>query len=205
MRLYSRLVLVPLLLIAGMALSCSTEKNESPAEPEAMNDTTAVEQATFVDLDGDEVALSDFRGKVVLIDFWETWCRPCLASFPTMQQLMEDHPETFVVLAVTPGFTDTPEDARSFAAEHEYDFVYLYDEYKLHEKLNVQGIPFKVFVDEEGTFVEMSLGTRGPKGDYEHAREIIMRHPAEADSISAGLDVDMDMDMDERSPDVLEN
>ena len=145
-------------------------------QEKSLTEAEAVEQATFVDLDGNNVPISRFEGKVVLIDFWETWCKPCLASFPTMQQLMDDYPDRFVVLAVTPGFTNSREDAREFAREHDYDFVYLYDENKLHQKLNVQGIPFKVFVDAEGNFIKKSLGSSGPKGDYQQARDIIREH-----------------------------
>ncbi len=160
-------------------VACGSEKkNESAASQnkESANKAEHVEQAAFTDLDGNSVDLSEFGGKVVLIDFWETWCKPCLASFPTMQKLMDNYPDQFIVLAVTPGFTNTREDAREFAQNHDYDFVYLFDENKLHQKLNVQGIPFKVFVDAEGNFIESSLGSRGPEGDYEHAKKIIEEH-----------------------------
>lgn len=158
-------------------ISCGSEKKESStSQNESSPEAQAVEQASFTDLEGNSVDISEFKGKVVLIDFWETWCKPCLESFPTMQQLVEDYPDRFVVLAVTPGFTNSIEDAREYARDHNYDFVYLFDENKLHQKLNVQGIPFKVFVDAEGNFIESSLGSRGPKGDYEHTKEIIEEH-----------------------------
>ncbi|MFH5831380.1 TlpA family protein disulfide reductase [Halalkalibaculum sp. DA3122] len=162
--------------------SCGSEKreaadtqNESSTQSNA-SEARAVEQAAFTDLEGNTVELSEFEGKVILIDFWETWCKPCLDSFPTMQKLVEEYPDKFVVLAVTPGFTNTVEDARQFAEKQEYDFVYLYDENKLHQKLQVQGIPFKVFVDAEGNFIESSMGSRGPEGDYKHTKEIIEDH-----------------------------
>lgn len=134
---------------------------------------SAVEQATFTDLEGNTVSLSEYKGKVVLIDFWETWCKPCLASFKTMQQLVENYPDRFVVLAVTPGFTNSVEDAREFATNHDYDFVWLYDENKLHQKLEVIGIPYKVYVGPEGNYLKRSLGSNGPKADYEQAKTLI--------------------------------
>ncbi|MDX1639683.1 MAG: TlpA disulfide reductase family protein [Balneolaceae bacterium] len=162
-------------------IACSSEKKKETASDSSQQNKSAssaevVEQASFTDLQGNTVELSAFEGKVVLIDFWETWCKPCLSSFPTMQKLMENYPDQFVVLAVTPGFTDDKEDARTFAQNHDYDFEYLYDENKLHEKLNVQGIPFKVFVGPNGEFIESSMGSRGPEGDYKHAKEIIEKH-----------------------------
>lgn len=168
-------------------VSCSSEE-EPPQNEENVSvpfeiisiDEAApfVEQAVFEDLEGNSVSISEFEGRVVLIDLWETWCGPCLDSFPTMQQLMEEYPDDFVVLAVTPGIVDSRDDARAFAEEHDYDFVFLYDANSLHQDLKVQAIPFKIFVDADGNLVDISFGSEGPEGDYEHAEAIVLEHRA---------------------------
>lgn len=160
------------------AESTDTTSQETQAQKEAMPETSEelVEQATFTDLEGNEVRVSDFEGKVVMIDLWETWCKPCLASFPTMQDLQEEYSDQFIVLAVTPGFTDTAEDARSFAQENDYDFRYLMDSNNLHEELGVQGIPYKIFVDANGEFIQRSMGSHGPQEDYKMIKGIIEEH-----------------------------
>lgn len=168
----------------ALLISCNSsdepnqKKAAQAAQVESEPDTPAeyVEQATFTDLEGDTVSISKYKGKVILIDFWETWCKPCLASFPTMQKLQEEYPDDFAVLAVTPGFTDTKEDAQSFSKNHDYTFEYLIDSNNLHQQLGVQGIPFKVFVDANGNFIKSSMGTAGPEGDYEMIKEIIEKH-----------------------------
>lgn len=81
-----------------------------------------IENAIFADLDGNQVSVKDFKGSVILIDFWESWCGPCLQVFPAMQQLREEHPDKFKVFAVTVGLNEGPEDARRFAERHDYDF-----------------------------------------------------------------------------------
>ena len=175
-----------ILLLAISSIACggadkqqkeaaNTTENGNQAD-QNLTEAEYVEQATFTDFDGNKVSISDFEGKVVLIDFWETWCKPCLASFPTMQKVQDEYPDTFVVLAVTPGFTDTKEDAEAFAQEHDYTFKYLMDSNNLHRKLGVQGIPFKVYVDAEGNFIEKSMGTSGPQGDYKKLKKIIKKH-----------------------------
>lgn len=174
-----------ILLTAGL-IACGngeTERQQNEEETTAetnqednSTDSAYVAQATFTDFDGDTVAISDFEGKVVMIDFWETWCKPCLASFPTMQDLQEEYPEDFVVLAVTPGFSDTQEDAEAFAEKNDYTFEYLMDSNKLHQKLGVQGIPFKVYVDAEGEFIKKSMGTSGPDQDYKNLKKLIEEH-----------------------------
>lgn len=173
--------------VAGLLfISCSQESGESgsvetgSAEQQEMTDADYVEQASFITMDGDTVSTADMKGKVVLIDFWETWCKPCLAIFPTMQKLLEEYPDDFAVLAVNPGFADTPEDARNFIADHEYDFTYLLDSNNLSDKLGVQSIPFKVFVDAEGNYIKSSLGSYGADKDYRELKSIIEEHKSDS-------------------------
>lgn len=177
---------ISLTLLLAVFISCNSseepkqQKSTQAAQVEVQSEPDTpeeyVQQATFTDFEGDTTSISKYEGKVVLIDFWETWCKPCLASFPTMQKLQEEYSDNFVVLAVTPGFTDTKEDAQSFAQNHDYTFEYLLDSNNLHQKLQVPGLPFKVFVDPEGNLIKKSMGTAGPEGDYEMIKEIIEKH-----------------------------
>lgn len=160
-----------IVLLTGIRYAISAGNGSS--DPADRNEILS--SAVMTTLDGQEVTLQDFTGKTVLIDVWETWCTPCLRSFPTLQQLMEDFPDNFLVLAVSPGYMDTPEQVREFADNHDYDFTFVFGA-DLAQALNVQSIPFKVYVDPEGQYIESVLGTQGPERDYEKAREIIHRY-----------------------------
>lgn len=166
---------------SGENKQAETEQVSTAGENQELTDAQYVERASFVTMDGETVQTSDLQGKVVLIDFWETWCKPCLAIFPTMQKLMEEYPDDFAVLAVNPGFADTKEDAEKFIAEHDYDFTYLLDNNNLSEKLGVQSIPYKVFVDAQGNFITSALGSYGAEEDYKELKAIIEKHKAAAD------------------------
>ncbi|MGD8426731.1 MAG: TlpA disulfide reductase family protein [Balneolaceae bacterium] len=163
-------------LIALLIGCTSSEVKKKEEQKDPTTPAEFVQQASFTGFDGDQITLSDYKGKVVLIDFWETWCKPCVASFPTLEKLQEEYPDKFKVLAVTPGFTDTKEDAQSFAKEHSYSFTYLLDSGNLHEKLNVQGIPYKVFIDPDGRFIKTVMGSHGPEEDYKKIKEVIEKY-----------------------------
>ncbi|MEX0648277.1 MAG: TlpA disulfide reductase family protein [Balneolaceae bacterium] len=159
--------LVILLIVAGCAEE-SGEVSEDDGSPESI-----VENARFHDLDGNEVSIGDFRGKLVLIDFWESWCGPCLQVFPAMEELRGEYPDEFEVLAVTVGLNEGPEEAREFAEEHGYDFNFLYDEYEVFTRLGGQGIPFKAIVSPEGKVISIEMGSHGRQGDYDRMKEKI--------------------------------
>lgn len=162
--------LTPILIIALLSMSaCSSDEGQTQSnEP-----SDIIANATFADLDGNEVHISEFRDQIVLIDFWESWCGPCLQVFPAMQELREEYPDQFTMLAVTVGLSEGPEDARAFAERHDYDFVWLYDEHGIFERLGGQGIPFKVYVNPDGELIEIEMGSRGRRGDYDKAKEKI--------------------------------
>jgi thiol-disulfide isomerase/thioredoxin len=168
------------MVIAALAACSASEEQSENAKSDTQNEPTTdaelIEQVTFTDLQGNAIPISQYEGKVVMIDFWETWCKPCLASFPTLQRLQEEYPDNFVVLAVTPGFTDTKEDAQSFMNKNDYTFEFLMDSNNLHKKLNVMGIPYKIFVDAEGNFIKQQRGSFGPDEDYKKIKSIIEKH-----------------------------
>ncbi|HET8865430.1 MAG TPA: redoxin domain-containing protein [Gracilimonas sp.] len=154
-------------------ISCNTENRENPRElnAEEQNIDRAISEAVFEDLQGNEVTTSDFRGKVVLIDFWETWCGPCLQVFPAMDSLQKEYPEDFIVVAVNLNNSDTAEDVRNFKANNDYRFDYVLDVNKVGDEVITLGIPFKVFLDPQGYLIKAELGLTG--NDYEDTKEII--------------------------------
>ena len=135
----------------------------------------AIENASFTDLQGNTFNLSDYRGKVVMIDFWETWCKPCINSMPTVNQLVKAYPKDFAVIALTPGFSDTKKQVKDFVSKHNYKFHFAYGG-NLAEKLQITGIPYKVFVDSHGKFISVKMGSNGPSQDFKDIQEIIVNH-----------------------------
>lgn len=169
-----------LLLLLLMAACSSREAEEGPeAESPQMDDidhAAVIQDAVFTDLEGNEVTLARYEGKVLVIDFWETWCGPCLQVFPSLQELKEEYPDQFEVLAVTLGIAEGPEEALAFKDEHEYDFQYLYDEFNVSDQLGIYSIPFKMYIDPDGNLIRHEIGSKGRQGDYESAKAVITEY-----------------------------
>jgi len=117
-------------------------------------------------LDGKTVRLSELKGKVVVVDFWATWCGPCTASFPFLQQVYEKYKANPNVVILTLNtwerVTGAEREAlvRKFMEENKYTFPVLYDE-GFVEKYGVEGIPTKFIIDKKGMIQFKSIGFMG--------------------------------------------
>lgn len=151
MRLFLlRLVLLSLCLF----LFAGCNKEQVPAaKPEAAD-------FTLRDLKGQQHKLSDYRGKVVFLNFWATWCPPCTAEIPSMERLNEVlGNKDFVMLAVN---TDEDiKDLEDFVKEHPHNFTVLSDAEGVAQKLyKVDKFPETFIIDRQGKIVEHIIGAR---------------------------------------------
>jgi len=124
------------------------------------------------DLAGNAVSLSQLRGKVVLLNFWATWCGPCRVEMPAMEQLYRTLPRReFEILAVS---TD-PQGAavtRPFQREMGFTFPILHDsEYRVGLTYGARTIPITFMVDRRGIVRQKIFGARD--WDSPEARDLI--------------------------------
>ena len=117
---------------------------------------------TVVNNEGEEVSISEFKGKKVIINFWASWCPPCVEEMPEFQLLHDElDPEETVLLAInlTDGQRETKTLANNFLAENNLDMNVLYDtQGNAFYEFNVTSIPQTFFLDEEGTVQYSILG-----------------------------------------------
>jgi peroxiredoxin len=119
---------------------------------------TAVEDFQLADLSGKMQSLSQYRGKIVLVNFWATWCKPCTTEMPAMQTIYDKlRDKGFVVLAVN----ELEDDAkvREHIKQHGHTFPVLMDrDNKVANQFGVFGLPVSVFIDQEGRVQEYIKG-----------------------------------------------
>ena len=135
------------ILLATLLLSSGDQ------EPELAPDFT------LMSLDGEPVTLSELRGNVVVIDFWATWCSPCLKSFPNLHAAVNRHQDRGVVLLVV-SLDKTAQRARDYLVENGYStdnvlWESLDAAREVKDLFRVVGIPRTFIIDRDG-FIQYS-------------------------------------------------
>jgi thiol-disulfide isomerase/thioredoxin len=160
------LMLICSLLLAGTAVRAETGQpglgyQFTPLEPLA-----AAPDFTLDDMDDEPFTLSDYRGKVVLINFWATWCPPCRKEMPALEALYKKlGGESFAVLAVNQW--EDPDHVFAYTGELNVfpTFPILFDpDSAISEKYRVKGLPTSFLIDKQGRLVYRAVGGR----DFDH-------------------------------------
>lgn len=112
-------------------------------------------------LDGKEISLADYKGKVVMIDFWATWCGPCVAEMPNVKKAYEKyHEKGFEIIGVS--LDRSVEPLQEYITENGITWANLFDadqENSLAEQFSITSIPSIFLLDASGTIV--AVNTRG--------------------------------------------
>lgn len=115
---------------------------------------------TLKNLNGTEVKLEDHRGKIVFLNFWTTWCRPCREEMRSMEKLYTEFKNRdFTILAVD--FQEDSETVKAFRKDFNLNFPILLDsDGKVGLMYGVRGIPATYLIDREGYVLGRALGPR---------------------------------------------
>jgi peroxiredoxin len=119
---------------------------------------TQAEDFRLTDLEGKSQSLGQYRGKIVLVNFWATWCKPCTTEMPAMQTVYEKlRDKNFVVLAINE--LEDDEKVREHIKQYGHTFPVLMDhDNKVANQFGVFGLPVSVFIDQEGRVQEYIKG-----------------------------------------------
>ena len=147
---------------AGMYASATLRGNHSAAAefPRAAADTLLA--ITLPDAEGVDHSLADWRGKVLVINFWATWCPPCIKEIPEFSAVARRHaeqPVQFVGLSI-----DTADNVREFNARFEVPYPLLIGNSQTLSLATEVGntaraLPFTVIIDRDGRIAHVTLGT----------------------------------------------
>jgi peroxiredoxin len=157
--------------------SSETTSDKSAASDTSLNtqnSTMTYEKAqdfTLVDLEGNEVSLSDYKGKKVFLNFWATWCPPCKAEMPEIEKVYQESKDSdLVVLAVEIG--EPLDTVKTFIDNNGYNFKVLLDlDQSVAASYGISAIPASFFIDEDGNIVDKRVGGM----NYDEMKEYIAK------------------------------
>ncbi len=157
--------------LTAMAPGSPSGSDRNPYSPGEIDklDRQKAPDFKLKDLKGDTFTLSGLKGKVVLLNFWATWCPPCVAEMPQLNKLYKKlGPRGLHVVAIS---TDNSiEYPRDFVSKNRIDFTVLYDENRAATRsYKVFSMPTTFLIDKQGIIVEKFFG------DYEWADPDMMK------------------------------
>jgi len=141
-------------------ISENSELSPIPEDEIGLGEGDYAPDFTLETLAGEEVSLSDFRGeKKVMVNFWATWCPPCRAEMPDMQEMYEEH-DDIEILAVNLTETESSvEQVDVFADDFGLTFPILLDhDVAIADVYDIQPVPTSYMIDTEGRVQSIALG-----------------------------------------------
>lgn len=124
----------------------------------------------------ERLSINDFKGKLVYVDFWASWCGPCRKSLPILNEIRNEHKDKgFEVLAIN--VDEQLKDALAFLKKYPVDYPILLDPQAASPKVfDVKGMPTAYLVDENGNIIYKHQGFR--KKDKKKIEALVTKHLA---------------------------
>ena len=140
--------------------SNSNISDNSDNDKDESNKDFSAPDFTVLDSEGNEVRLSSFKGKPIVLNFWATWCYYCKEEMPDFNRAYQKYPDVqFVMVNATDGVQETVDSAREYVENNGFDFDIFFDE-KLEalDSYYVRGLPATFFIDKNGNLVTYRNG-----------------------------------------------
>jgi thiol-disulfide isomerase/thioredoxin len=145
---------------------------DGPVVIHLLEDRTPVPDFTLTDLSGRTLISSEWRGKVVLINFWATWCLPCRVEIPDLVELQEKYRDELIVVGVSED-EDGLDKVQAFAKEHKVNYPIVMVTPELRKIFpNIEALPTTFVLDREGRLAQRTVGLLNARATEAVARSL---------------------------------
>ncbi len=159
------LALIGLLAAQGCASSTQnqTVNQEGTTRAIGANVGDLAHDFTLADVEGNQVTLSDFRGKTVFVNFWATWCPPCRSEMPAIEALYQEYKDRDVVV-IGVDLYESRDKVRKFVQGGGYSWLFVIDDTgEVARNYRIRAVPTSFFLDSEGIIREVTIGAMNKK------------------------------------------
>ena len=155
----NRKYVFPLVVVVAIATLFFISRRFAP-KPAAKGTSP---EFSVTDLQGQKLALADYRGKVVLLDFWATWCAPCLEEIPHFVEMQQKYgPQGMQVIGIS--MDDNAKPVQAFYQQQKMNYPVAIGDAKLAERYGgVLGLPVTFVIDREGRIAKKFVGATDTK------------------------------------------
>ena len=131
---------------------------------------------SLTDLDGRKLNLADYKGKVVLLDFWATWCGPCRTEIPHFVEMQNKYgPDGFQVIGIS--MDDDAKPVREFYQQYKLNYPVAVGDDKLADRYGgVLGLPVNFIIDREGRIYAKHLGATDVSVFDQEVQDLLSKH-----------------------------
>lgn len=164
-------ILLGMSMLALLAVGCNTAVKEQSSNDSISNKSNTEEvqeaklvekansiNASFKNINGETVSLQDLKGKVVVMNFWATWCPPCIAEMPSLQKLHEELKAEKDIVFMAIEVDQDIDKATKFMAKNKYTLPLYTVDAELPEELMSNSIPMTVIFAKNGDIIGKQVG-----------------------------------------------
>ncbi len=161
-------LVIVFVLAAAYTVYSKNKANSNAIQPPQLNTGTAdkaqssgkkAPDFTLNDLNGKAVKLSDYKGKVVFLNFWASWCPPCKAEMPGLNRANQELVKGNDAVLLTVNEGENADVVKNFLAGNKYTFYTLLDkDGKVGNAYNVTGIPTTYIINRDGSIYDFVVG-----------------------------------------------
>jgi thiol-disulfide isomerase/thioredoxin len=167
MKVIKNFLFVFLMVLSFNAFGCSKDKTEDSSlndqTKEQINTTTdnksKAPEFTLTSTDGKKINLSDYKGKIVILDFWATWCGPCRMGVPDLVSIQKEFKNKVVVIGISLDDQRTMSDIAPFMKEYGINYPVVYGTSQVvMDYGNIEAIPTSFIINKKGFIVDQNIG-----------------------------------------------
>ncbi|MFC1932120.1 TlpA family protein disulfide reductase [Chloroflexota bacterium] len=165
-----------LILTVGLLIAGCASSSTSGGSAQAPQVGKLAPDFQLLNLEGQSISLNDFRGSPVILNFWATWCSPCRAEMPFLQEIYEDWTgKSPSVAMLTINIKENSTRVKDFLETYNLSLPVLLDtDGNVSNKYNITGIPTTFFIDKDGIIQEKIVGAfRNKEQIEEHLGKIV--------------------------------